>query len=152
MAASGVRERLPTTLNNLKDLRLHNICFGEPDEVSIVLYLIRCSPNLKEISIRAFHSATAAIDSVVELYHLQGWSGVSPNKLLYVLMEKVSGTKVEMEFIKLLLAKSPMLRTMDIKLKSKEVGEELRILKELIRFRRASADAVIAFPKRGIFF
>ncbi|KAI8527408.1 hypothetical protein RHMOL_Rhmol12G0072700 [Rhododendron molle] len=121
LAARGVRERLPTTLNNLQDLLLHDICFGEPDEVSIVLYSIRCSPNLQGISIRAFHGATAAVDPVVELFDLQGWSKFSLKKLFFVLMEEVSGTDAEMEFIKLLLAKSPTLQSMRIKLKSMEV-------------------------------
>ncbi|XP_058193485.1 F-box/FBD/LRR-repeat protein At1g13570-like isoform X2 [Rhododendron vialii] len=127
MAANGVRERLPTTLNNLFSLQLHNISFGEPDE--------------------AFHSATAAIDPVVELYDLEGWSDVSVNKLYFVWMGEVSGTKVEMEFIRLLLAKSPILKTMHMKLKSKEVAERLRIVEEFTGFRRASAQAVITFSK-----
>lgn len=60
-------------------------------------------------------------------------------------VEEVSGTKTEMDFIKLLLAKSPKLLTMSIKLKSTEVAEELRIVKELTGFKRISPDAVITF-------
>ncbi|KAI8527409.1 hypothetical protein RHMOL_Rhmol12G0072800 [Rhododendron molle] len=130
MAASGIRERLPTTLNSLVYLHLQDVCFGEPDEIST-----------------AFHSATAAIDPVVELFDLEGWSDVSLNELWFVWMVEVSGTKVEMEFIRLLLALSPMLETMDIKLKSKVVAERLRIVEELRGFRRASAQAIITFPK-----
>ncbi|KAH7835847.1 hypothetical protein Vadar_030449 [Vaccinium darrowii] len=91
LAARGVRERLPTTLNCLVYVQLYDICFEELDE--------------------PFHGATAAIDAVVEHFDLQGWSDVCLNKLLFVDMEKVSGTKAEMEFIKLLLAKSPRLHT-----------------------------------------
>ncbi|KAI8527410.1 hypothetical protein RHMOL_Rhmol12G0072800 [Rhododendron molle] len=97
--------------------------------------------------VKAFHSATAAIDPVVELFDLEGWSDVSLNELWFVWMVEVSGTKVEMEFIRLLLALSPMLETMDIKLKSKVVAERLRIVEELRGFRRASAQAIITFPK-----
>ncbi|KAI8527413.1 hypothetical protein RHMOL_Rhmol12G0073100 [Rhododendron molle] len=78
LAPIGVRETLlPTTLNHLRYLQLHDVCFGELDEVSAFLCFIRSSPNLEEIEIR------------------------------------VSGIEAEMEFIKLLLAKSPVLETMD---------------------------------------
>ncbi|KAG5521258.1 hypothetical protein RHGRI_033719 [Rhododendron griersonianum] len=147
MAASGIRGRLPTTWDGLVYLQLHDVCFGEPDEVSTVRYFIRSSPNLVELRIRAFHSATAAIDPVVELFDMEGWSDVSLNSLRCVRLGEVSGTKVEMEFIRLLLAISPKLESMDIKLKSKEVAERLRIVEELIGFRRASTQAVITFSK-----
>ncbi|XP_058202041.1 F-box/FBD/LRR-repeat protein At1g13570-like [Rhododendron vialii] len=147
MAASGIRERLPTTLDHLMYLQLNDVCFGEPDEVSTVSYFIRSSPNLKALHILAFHRATAAIDPVVELFDGEGWSDVSLNRLRFVQLGEVSGTKVEREFIRLLLAKSPMLETMLIRLKSKEVAERLRIVEELTGFRRASAQAVITFSK-----
>ncbi|KAE9445889.1 hypothetical protein C3L33_22208, partial [Rhododendron williamsianum] len=56
---------------------------------------------------------------------------------------QVLDIRVETEFIRLLLAKSPMLHTMHIELKSKVVAERSRILEELTGFRRASAQAVI---------
>ncbi|XP_058192272.1 F-box/FBD/LRR-repeat protein At1g13570-like [Rhododendron vialii] len=133
LAASGVRERLLTTLKRLTYLQLHNVCFGEPDEVSAILYFFRSCPNLFQVVIR------------VKLFDLHAWSDVSLNNLGYVYLEEVSGTKAEMEFIKLLLAKSPMLETMYIKLKSKDVAEELMIVKELNGFPRLSPYAVITF-------
>ncbi|KAF7116886.1 hypothetical protein RHSIM_RhsimUnG0011600 [Rhododendron simsii] len=96
---------------------------------------------------QAFHSAAAAIDLVVELFDLQDWSDSSLNKLVFMVMKEVSGTKAEMEFIKLLLAESPMLQSIKIKLKSMEVAEELRIVKKLMGYQRASVHAVITFPK-----
>ncbi|KAG5521262.1 hypothetical protein RHGRI_033720 [Rhododendron griersonianum] len=53
------------------------------------------------------------------------------------------GIEAEMKFIKLLLAKSPMLETMDIKLKPMQIAKELSIVKKLTGFQRASPHAVI---------
>ncbi|KAF7123283.1 hypothetical protein RHSIM_Rhsim12G0067500 [Rhododendron simsii] len=145
IAASGVPTRLPTTLNNLKDIKLYYICFGERDEVSVLLCLIRSSPNLEKITIEAFPGATSAIPIDLDFSEVHGCLDVSLNQLRKVDMENVSGTKPELEFIKFLLAKSPMLDTMLIKLKSVSVADELRIVKELTRLRRASPQAEMNF-------
>ncbi|KAG5521265.1 hypothetical protein RHGRI_033723 [Rhododendron griersonianum] len=141
IAASGVPTRLPTTLNNLKDITLNYICFGERDEVSVLICLIRSSPNLEKITINAFPCATSAIPIDLDFSEVLGCSDVSLNQLRKVIMTNVSGTKPELEFIKFLLAKSPMLDEMLICLESESVADELWIVKELTRLRRASPQA-----------
>ncbi|KAG5521271.1 hypothetical protein RHGRI_033726 [Rhododendron griersonianum] len=137
IAASSVPTRLPTTLNNLKHNMLKEICFGERDEVSVLICLIRSSPNLEKITIEAFPGSTSAIPidlDFSEVHGSHGCSDVSLNQLRKVDMENVSGTKPESEFIKLLLAKSPMLEAMVIELNSSQnvVADELRIYCERI--------------------
>lgn len=95
--------------------------------------------------IQAFLGAPSAIPIVLDFSEVHGCSDVALNQLRKVDMENVSGTKPELEFIKLLLAKSPMLDTMLIKLNSQNVTDELRIVKELTRFRRASPQAEMNF-------
>ena len=86
------------------------------------------------------------MDRVLELLEVQDWSDVSLNKLRKVEILKVSGTKPEMEFIKLLLAKSSVLERMLIEMNTKMVTDKgLGILKELITFRRASPQADVTF-------
>lgn len=145
ITASGLPTSLPATLNNLKNLRLHNTCFDEQDEVSFLICLFRSSPNLKEVTISAFLEAPSAIPIVLDFSEVYGCSDVTLNQLRKVNMQDVSGTKPELEFIKLLLAKSPKLDTMLIKLKSQNVADELRIVKELTRLRRASPQAEMNF-------
>ncbi|KAI8022100.1 hypothetical protein LOK49_LG03G00501 [Camellia lanceoleosa] len=54
-------------------------------------------------------------------------------------MQKFSGKRSELEMIKLLLAKSPMLETMLIEPNSEAIASKgMRILKELTRFRHLS--------------
>ncbi|KAF7123226.1 hypothetical protein RHSIM_Rhsim12G0067600 [Rhododendron simsii] len=182
IAASVLPARFPTTLNNLKKIRLYEICFREQDEVSVLICLIRSSPNLEKITIevsgdrfnsflcllckcrirrlrqfvillskfQAFPGATSAIPMDIDFLEMHGCSDVSLNQLREVDMENVSGTKPELEFIKFLLAKSPMLDTMLIKLKSQSVADELQIVKELTRLRRASPQAEMNFGSRDV--
>ncbi|XP_058193529.1 F-box/FBD/LRR-repeat protein At1g13570-like isoform X2 [Rhododendron vialii] len=134
IAACGVPTRLPTTLNNLKKIVLYDICFDERDEVSVLICLIRSSPNLEKITIHAFHDMTSAISVALDFSEVHCCSDVSLNQLRKADMKIFSGTKPELEFIKLLLAKSLMLETMLIELKAQNVADELRILEELTRF------------------
>ncbi|XP_058193502.1 F-box/FBD/LRR-repeat protein At1g13570-like isoform X4 [Rhododendron vialii] len=145
IAAYGVPTTLPTTLNNLKNIELYEICFGERDDISVLICLIRSSPNLEEVTIHAFTGATSASPTVLDFSEVHGCSDVSVNQLRRVDMKNISGTKPELEFIKLLLAKSPMLDTMLIELNSESVADELRIVKELTRLRRASPQAEMNF-------
>ncbi|CAL5338510.1 unnamed protein product [Camellia sinensis] len=122
----GVPKRLPITLSHLKIIDLYAICFGEVNEV--------CTHE------------TTAIDHVLELLEIQDWSDVSLNQLREVEIRNLSGTRFELEFIKLLLAKSPMLETMLIEPDLEKVADKgLRILKELTRFWRSSPKAKITY-------
>ncbi|XP_058193508.1 F-box/FBD/LRR-repeat protein At1g13570-like isoform X2 [Rhododendron vialii] len=82
LAASGLPTRLPTTLNNLKDITLYDICFGKRDELSILMCLIRSSPNLEEITIEAFPGGTSDIPVDLDFTEVHGCLDVSLNKLL----------------------------------------------------------------------
>ncbi|KAI8021858.1 F-box/FBD/LRR-repeat protein, partial [Camellia lanceoleosa] len=146
MSAGGVPKRLPTSLNNLKTLKLFFVCFEEVNEISVILCLIRNSPNLEKITIVACTHETTAIDHVLELLEIQDWSDVSLNQLREVEIRNISGTRFELEFIKLLLAKSHMLETMLIEPDLEKVADKgFRILKKSTRFRRSSPKAKITY-------
>ncbi|CAL5399139.1 unnamed protein product [Camellia sinensis] len=148
---SGVPKRLPTTLKRLKTLRLTEICFGELDEILVMLCLIRSSPNLQKMTIRVHSNESVAIDSVLELLEMQEWSDVTLNRLRQVEMRSLSGSRPELEFIKLLFAKSPVLETMLIEPNSAVVVDRgLGILKEASRFRRLSPRAEIKFENSDV--
>ncbi|GMP58387.1 hypothetical protein CsSME_00022070 [Camellia sinensis var. sinensis] len=151
MAADGVPKRLPTTLKRLKTLRLTEICFGELEEILVMLCLIRSSPNLQKMTIRVHTNESVAIDSVLELLEMQEWSDVTLNRLRQVEMRSLSGSRPELEFIKLLFAKSPVLETMLIEPNSAVVVDRgLGILKEASRFRRLSPRAEIKFENSDV--
>ncbi|KAI8527419.1 hypothetical protein RHMOL_Rhmol12G0073600 [Rhododendron molle] len=149
LAVSGLPTRLPTTLNNLIEIMTYDICFGKRDELSILMCLIRSSPNLEEITIEAFPGGTSDIPIDLDFMEVHGCLDVSLNKLCEVDIKNVSGTKAELEFIKLLLAKSPILETMLIGLNSSlSLVAELWIVKVLTRLRRASPQAEMNIVSR----
>ncbi|CAL5338516.1 unnamed protein product [Camellia sinensis] len=127
LAIGGAPKRLPITLNHLIYPVLSGICFRELDEACVL-------------------EAMVIDDPVLELLDAQEWSDVSLNQLRRVHMYNISRTRSELEFIKLLLAKSPMLETMLIEPDWEEVADKgLRILKELTRFPRSSPKAEITY-------
>ncbi|CAL5396304.1 unnamed protein product [Camellia sinensis] len=144
---SGVPKRLPTSLNNLKTLKLFFVCFEEVNEISVILCLIRSSPNLEKITIVASSTETAdVIDPVLELLEMKDWSGVSLNQLQVVQLGGLYGTQSELKFIKLLLAILPVLETMFIQTDTEKVADEgLRILNEVTQFPHLSPQAEIEF-------
>ncbi|GMY26730.1 F-box/FBD/LRR-repeat protein At1g13570-like isoform X1 [Fagus crenata] len=146
LAAGNIPDRLPATLEFLKTLVLSEICFGVLREASCALCLIRSSPNLEKLKFKVNHGATAdEVKAVVEYMKAQDFSDMSLNKLREVKMLSFSGSKPEMEFVKLLLDKSPLLKTMHIHPKRGDSLTGFRILKEVTRFRRASSTAEIIY-------
>ncbi|KAL7260860.1 hypothetical protein ACSBR1_006513 [Camellia fascicularis] len=133
MSAGGVPKRLPTTLNNLKTLKLLSICFEEVNEILVILCLIRSSSNLEKITIVVRRCETTdVIDHVLQLLEMQDWSDVSLNQLQLVELGNLSGTQSELKFIELLLAILPVLETMFIQTDSEKVADKgLRILTEV---------------------
>lgn len=74
---------------------------------------------------------------------------MSLNKLREIQLLIFDNSKPEMEFVKLLLVKSPLLEKMCIKLKVSDITKGFRVLKEVIRFRRASSTAEIIVLGEG---
>lgn len=70
----------------------------------------------------------------------QDFSECSLNELRVVKITAFAGGRPEMEFIKFLLANTPALKMMTIQL-NQLAERESRILRELLRFHRASPKA-----------
>ncbi|CAK9182354.1 unnamed protein product [Ilex paraguariensis] len=142
MAAVGI----PASLSHLKYLKLSEICFGLTMDVKFALFLIRNSPNLQKITIEAFVSTEAVKGSVLGFYDTLSNTKVSCFRLREVVMRCMTGTLPELMFVKFLLATLPMLEKMLIEPNPAKVNDRgLEILKEVIRFRRASSCAEIMF-------
>ncbi|KAF7123186.1 hypothetical protein RHSIM_Rhsim12G0067700 [Rhododendron simsii] len=144
--------------------RLADVCVylkGERGElrcseeyISISVMLLDSVPVIESLGldfcyVKAFPGGTSDIPIDLDLTEVHGCLDVSLNKLREVDMKNVSGTKAELEFIKLLLAKSPILETMLIELNSSlGLVAELRIVKVLTRLRRASPQAEMNLVSR----
>ncbi|WMV38716.1 hypothetical protein MTR67_032101 [Solanum verrucosum] len=131
--------RLPFVLNCVKRLCISWITLGEFFVLSFALCLIRSSPCLEEIEIEV------CIDSDGEYYQLvprdavdeipASFSDTTFNHLRTVKIYDVAGAGDEMQLIKVLLAKSPALIKMVIKLCEMEDKKSLQILAEITNFQ-----------------
>ncbi|XP_009626073.2 F-box/FBD/LRR-repeat protein At1g13570-like [Nicotiana tomentosiformis] len=133
-----VPRRLSSALNYLKCLY---VSLDGLDDLSCALCLLRSSPYLQDLEVKV--SIDESDDEVDEVS--TSFSDVTLNHVRTVKVEGITGTKLDMQLIKLLLAKSPMLVRMliepDLYWVNKEKGAE--ILAELSTFQRASRKAEI---------
>lgn len=169
-------ERLTITYSHLKVIELCQVSFEDMKEILVVLRLIMSSPNLEELHISVslvisvFILIRALVGKSLICFHLFGkqgssntsaaieapdvdlWEKESPSeytfeRLKLVKMSEMSGVPHEMEFIKFLLNRSPELEIMSIMPCGYVIDGRLNMLIELVRFRRASAQAEIEFIK-----
>lgn len=133
-----VPTRLSSALNYLKRLYVSMV---ELDDLSCALCLIRSSPYLQDLEVEV--SMDESDDDIDELS--ESFSDVTLNCVRTVKVKEITGTKFEMQLIKLLLAKSPMLGTMLIEPNLCQEGEKKggKLLAELTTFQRASPKAAV---------
>ncbi|XP_049405437.1 F-box/FBD/LRR-repeat protein At1g13570-like [Solanum stenotomum] len=140
VGSGDIAAKLSSPLNCLKCLCLSNICLDELVELSPALCLIRSSPYLQDIQIKLCRN-----DVVNEIP--SSFSDVTLNHLRSVKFEVITGKKTEMELVKLLLAKSPMLVRMLIQPDRVNGSAEtrLKVVTELTKFPRASPKAEVYY-------
>ncbi|GKD24122.1 F-box/FBD/LRR-repeat protein-like protein [Tanacetum coccineum] len=124
-------------------LDIGEVFYDEEDEVSSALCLIRSSPNLAEICLTGCDkSDTAQISKKIP--NMQDFSSFALDHLEFFLMENFANRYCEVDFLKLIMAKSPMLKKARIGLcESVSLEKENELLRDLLqlRFPRASPSA-----------
>ncbi|GAU36610.1 hypothetical protein TSUD_387620 [Trifolium subterraneum] len=138
LAAGIVPVKLPTPFIYLDDILLC-MNFSDSKEISAALCLLRSSPNLRKLVINV------ALAWFEETYY--SWEDIFsgpalPIQVRVVKMDNISGTILELEFIKFLLLYSPVLEKMFVR-PAEHVTPELK--KSLIGFERASRDAEVVW-------
>ncbi|MCD9560891.1 hypothetical protein HAX54_019714 [Datura stramonium] len=106
--------RLPFNLNSVKHFYLPDILLVESYKLSYALCLIRSFPYLEYLEIQVHHGDDSDTDDeyTEDSRELQCLSDVTFNHLRDVKLVYFSGSTSEMQFIKLLLANSPVLERM----------------------------------------
>ncbi|KAM1633193.1 hypothetical protein ACFXTN_010290 [Malus domestica] len=137
---------LPITYNRLKIIELYQVSFEDMKEILVVLRLITSAPNLKELQISGSSNTLAAIEaSDLDFWEKQCPSDCTFRRLKVVKMTDMSGVPHEMEFMKFLLKKSPVLEMMSVTPCAYVLEGQLNMLIELARFKRASPEAEVIF-------
>ncbi|KAF2312778.1 hypothetical protein GH714_040017 [Hevea brasiliensis] len=140
---------LPTFLSCLRVLKMIRLCFWKLEDVSTVLGLIRSSPYLQKLHIGAWININSSLwlneSTIAETFiSLQLHPDFALDQLQEVTLENFNGTWPEVEIAKFLLAKSSALKKMLIELPVDIYIEvQLKILKMMLRFQRASPKAEI---------
>lgn len=140
LAIGNMPSRLPRPCVDLNYLSIR-INFNDLEENLAALCLLRSSPNLQELEMLARPEETG-IGVLTNFWEVDHWTSLF-SQLRMVKIVGISGIRSELEFIKFVLSNSPVLETMTIKPASLEGGWDL--IKELLRFRRASARAEIIY-------
>ncbi|GLT91707.1 hypothetical protein SLE2022_095830 [Rubroshorea leprosula] len=137
--------RLPIRYSHLRVIELYQVSFEDMNEILVVLRLILNSPNLKELQISGSPNTLPAIGAPdLDFWEKECPSDCTLKRLRDVKMTDMSGVPHEMEFIKFLLANSPVLESMTIS-PCVVMDGKVHMLIELLRFRRASPQAEILF-------
>ncbi|XP_050224279.1 F-box/FBD/LRR-repeat protein At1g13570-like [Mercurialis annua] len=146
MVVHDALKRHPTALKHLKTIRTFYVSFAILEEVTSVFHLLRSSPNLQNLQIQ-FHPEAVEPSELLEaedFLKAEGQSDYSLNHLQGVKLQNFNSSRPEIEFVKFLLAKSPVLGTISLQPHSgMSNDEQLAILKEIIQFRRTSPNAHI---------
>ncbi|KAK1419806.1 hypothetical protein QVD17_29164 [Tagetes erecta] len=134
------------TYQRLKVIELYQVSFEDMKEIMVVLRLILSAPNLQELQISGSSNSSPATEAT----DLDFWEKECPGdctfeRLKIVKMTDMSGVPHEMGFIEFLLGNSPILEIMSITPSVYVTDGRLGMLIELLRLKRASAEAEIIF-------
>ncbi|GFQ04216.1 F-box/FBD/LRR-repeat protein at1g13570 [Phtheirospermum japonicum] len=140
LAAGIIPGKLPTPCVDLSFLSVR-INFKDTEENMAALCLLRSSPNLQELEMLARSEEQATVGTAPNV--LENFRSFQFNRLRVIKIVGISGLKQELNFINFMLANAPVLERMTVKPASMDSGWEL--LKELLRFRRASTFAEIVY-------
>ncbi|KAK6938763.1 F-box domain [Dillenia turbinata] len=142
LAMSKVPVKLPVLCEDLTYLSIH-INFNHLGESSAALCLLRSAPNLQELEMLARPEENNVVGPFLNFWAVEDhWNSLF-DQLRIVKIVGISGGRPELECINFLLSNSPVLEKMTVKPASLAGGWDL--LKELLRFRRASVRAEIIF-------
>ncbi|GJZ40959.1 F-box/FBD/LRR-repeat protein-like protein [Tanacetum coccineum] len=145
----GVPRQLSSALVHLKYLCIEDVCFVHDMGLPILFLLVRSSPNLEKLRVQIIddeicqqipHIPSAALFTSFEEYQ-DIWLG----HLKELEVTNFDTMTEEWSFLKLILAKSPMLKKVRISYHQLYIDEDHKILKKLSVFRHASKDVDFIF-------
>ncbi|KAL8229917.1 hypothetical protein R6Q57_014817 [Mikania cordata] len=138
-------QKLPTSLVHLNWLHLRGLSFAREIDLHSALLLVTSSPNIETIVMEMQHDPKEAMSqTAMNLIDHGDYSYVILDHLRALEITNFTRMKTGMDFVKLILAKSPILREVDIVINTQvDVYDEVKMLKELLLYPRASTRAEI---------
>ncbi|CAM8906836.1 unnamed protein product [Rhodiola kirilowii] len=137
---------LPTTLHNLRCITLLEIDISSPQCILFILCILRSSPNLLKLNLEIHPSAIIREEAALQVLDMQIKKPQTLNNLLIVKIKGLSGSKVEIMFINLILSCTPVLKTMY--LTGNIVKEaEFTLMSELLKCKRPSPQGQVMYSR-----
>ncbi|KAI3727088.1 hypothetical protein L1987_66897 [Smallanthus sonchifolius] len=106
-------KELPTTLVHLKYLCVQYLCFIQEYGFPFLVLLIRSSPNLEKLKLVMYDDILLEEDEMVS-FTLEDYSDIMFEHLNELEIKDFSDAENELDFVKLVLAKSPVLKKVRI--------------------------------------
>ncbi|XP_022015271.1 F-box/FBD/LRR-repeat protein At1g13570 isoform X1 [Helianthus annuus] len=146
----GMPHKLPDSLVHLKYLFL-DVCMAEKNEISALLCMIMSSSLLEKIGfLMCDNEKLDHLETLEMNLDPQDYPDMKLDHLVSLWIEDFSNLRLEMEFVKLIMAKSPVLKKVRIVLDGNvSVDEELEMLRDLVLhpIPRASPSAKLAIVR-----
>ncbi|XP_074375924.1 F-box/FBD/LRR-repeat protein At1g13570-like isoform X2 [Apium graveolens] len=147
LAAGRFLETLSKPLPSLKTLNISDIRFDKLSEVSCLLCLIRSAPNLCKLNI----VAVCLVEGDLKKYQIKDSGDCTLDHLEIVTFGNFRGLRAELELVKFLLARSPLLKKMLIHYSvfiEKDVA--VTVSKEMLQYPTASSSLQIRHLNRSV--
>ncbi|KAK1422264.1 hypothetical protein QVD17_25254 [Tagetes erecta] len=135
LVLDSVPKELPTSLFHLKYFFFEDVCFYEASALAFLLVSIKCSPNLEKIRLEINRDLTCYAKSTAML---EEYSDVWLEHLVELEVDFFRNSKLEIEFVKFILARSPKLKKVSVNSWICTMDEMLKMLHALLRAPRAS--------------
>ncbi|CAI9295990.1 unnamed protein product [Lactuca saligna] len=147
--ASGVLpDKLPIALVHLRVLNVSGLCFAKEVDLRCALLLVTSSSNIEKITMEMCYTSEVVSQSAMNLIDLVDYCNVTLDRLCELEIRNMANVKPEMDFVKLVLGKSPMLKKVGIVIDNRvAVNAEVKMLRELLQYQRASTNAKIIFER-----
>ncbi|KAJ9563627.1 hypothetical protein OSB04_008787 [Centaurea solstitialis] len=149
-ATGDMPQKLPTLVDSLTVLHLTGLCISREVELRSALLLVRSSPNIQKIVMELYHNPNEVVSqNAMNLLDLEDYSNLNLDHLRELKITNISNTKPGLDFVKLILAKAPMLKKVGITVdKQVDTSNEVKMLRDLLEYERASSKAKIVFTPR----
>ncbi|XP_076907986.1 F-box/FBD/LRR-repeat protein At1g13570-like [Bidens hawaiensis] len=144
LCAGASPHYLPTSLVHLKCM-VWDVCLTEQNVISFTLCMLRSSPVLKKIAFRMYDNEKLPVQKTrTNFLDPENHPDLKLDRLETLDIRMFSSLPVEMEFVKLIMTKSPVLKNVRIELDADVSVDEQKILMDmllLLPFPQASPSA-----------
>ncbi|KAI7726295.1 hypothetical protein M8C21_014351 [Ambrosia artemisiifolia] len=149
-ARSVMPEKLPAFLVHLKHLRIPGRYSFEREIDLLCAYVLVTinSSTMETILMEMPHCPGEAMPPGINFDIFQDYPCFVLHRLRVITITNFLNIKTEMDFVKFILAKSPMLKEVHIVVNERvDIHDEVKMLKELLRYPRALVRAEIRFER-----